>query len=427
VLPAADDTYWLGSDTLGWKGLKMPDLKAYQLNANTMAIDSIGGVRKNLDLATLYAQTAIGVGLGYTTAVPNDPTTALEVSTTLATSPRGIMSSQFSTDTNGARFHMRKGRGTRGTPTVIVSGDMLGRLVASGYDGANYLEMGAVEIVSTGTIAATRVPTQLKFYTATNVAPSFLTLALTITETQDLMLTNGKAIQAANTDDNTMLFKARDNGVGLVQIGALIGGADPYPLFGRDDTGMATNAVSTVLSIQGGAGTNNEAANFGTRISLLLGNAASEVEERASIDAILVTATNGTESSKIRFRIQSGGSIYNALDFSASSIAFAAGSSASILGSSGGNLSIYGNNALSDGTARDIILAVLDTTGDAWRTVIQVQGGAGVTSATAKIGLWGAAPVVQAAHIDNAAGGTEIATINAILVVLENFGAIATS
>lgn len=47
-------------------------------------------------------------------------------------------------------------------------------------------------------------------------------------------------------------------------------------------------------------------------------------------------------------------------------------------------------------------------------------------SATRKIGFWNATPVVQPAAIPNAAGGTEIATINSILTALRNIGLIAT-
>jgi hypothetical protein len=49
-----------------------------------------------------------------------------------------------------------------------------------GYDSANYLEMGSIEIASTGTIAATRVPTYMSFSTATDATPSVLTEAMRI-------------------------------------------------------------------------------------------------------------------------------------------------------------------------------------------------------------------------------------------------------
>jgi hypothetical protein len=93
---------------------------------------------------------------------------------TVSTSPRGILSSQYSTDTSGARVGFAKARGTQASPTTIVSGDTLGRLMFRGYDGSNFLEMASIEAVSTGTIAATRVPTYMTFSTATDAAPSVL-------------------------------------------------------------------------------------------------------------------------------------------------------------------------------------------------------------------------------------------------------------
>lgn len=110
------------------------------------------------------------VGIGVAT-----PAAALHVGTSLTTSPRGVMSAQYSTGTDGARFHMRKARGTATAPTTVVTGDVLGKLVATGYDGSNYLEMASISMEATGTVAATRIPTRLVWATATNAAPSVLT------------------------------------------------------------------------------------------------------------------------------------------------------------------------------------------------------------------------------------------------------------
>jgi hypothetical protein len=116
--------------------------------------------------------------LGVGTATP---LTKLNVVDTISTSPRGILSSQFSTDTSGARVGFSKARGTEASPTTIVTGDTLGRLMFRGYDGSNFLEMVSIEAVSTGTIAATRVPTYLAFSTATDATPSVLTERVRIT------------------------------------------------------------------------------------------------------------------------------------------------------------------------------------------------------------------------------------------------------
>jgi hypothetical protein len=96
---------------------------------------------------------------------------------------------------------------------------------------------------------------------------------------------------------------ATDTGVGLVSTITNVAGADPYVMIGRDDTGVALNAVTDMLVLQGGGGSGNELAGQGVGISFKLGNSASEVEERASIDAVLQTNTNGGESSYLAFSV----------------------------------------------------------------------------------------------------------------------------
>jgi len=92
-----------------------------------------------------------------------------------------------------------------------------------------------------------------------------------------------------------------DDGTSLILAGSIL-------QVGRDDTGVATGAVTNMLRLQAGSGSSNESAGFGLGISILLGNDASEVEERASIDFILTDATNGGEDVKIVWSLMSGGS-----------------------------------------------------------------------------------------------------------------------
>lgn len=117
--------------------------------------------------------TLIGIGT-------TNPSVQLEVSEGVTTEPRGVMTSQYSTGTNGASMSFRKARGTQSAPTTVVSGDLLGALNGWVYDSANYLNMAGIEFGTTGTIAATRVPTEMRFYTATDALPSVKTLRLTI-------------------------------------------------------------------------------------------------------------------------------------------------------------------------------------------------------------------------------------------------------
>lgn len=117
----------------------------------------------------------VTVALGSVTSPTN-----LTVGDTASTSPRGIMSWQSNTGTDGARLHLRKSRGTFASPTTIVTGDTIGRLIGSGYDGTGWLEMGSIDIMSTGTIGTNRIPTTMLFKTATDAATSVLTTALTL-------------------------------------------------------------------------------------------------------------------------------------------------------------------------------------------------------------------------------------------------------
>lgn len=115
------------------------------------------------------------------------PATEWQIVSTSTSSERGIMSSQYNTGTNAAQFISRKARGSFATPSTVSSGDLLGSWIGEGYDGSSYLQMAAIQFNATGTIAATRVPTTISFYTGTNAAPSVETLAMTIDETQALV------------------------------------------------------------------------------------------------------------------------------------------------------------------------------------------------------------------------------------------------
>jgi hypothetical protein len=119
--------------------------------------------------------------------------------------------------------------------------------------------------------------------------------------------TSAAEIAAKDTDDGYVMGKTRDTSVGLVEIFRMVGAADPYFRVGRDDAGVALNAVTDGLYLQMAGGTGNSASGQGFGMPFLLGNAASETEERASIDCVLVTATNGAEDARFDFNVQAAG------------------------------------------------------------------------------------------------------------------------
>jgi hypothetical protein len=94
------------------------------------------------------------------------------------------MSWQSSTDANSAHIHMRKSRGPFTGPLTIVTADVLGRVVFSGFEGTSYNETAYIRALATGTVAATRIPSKLEFWTSTDAAPSVATLALTLDKDQ---------------------------------------------------------------------------------------------------------------------------------------------------------------------------------------------------------------------------------------------------
>lgn len=86
-------------------------------------------------------------------------------------------------DTDGAKMALFKTRANNAdgrATTTIVTGDDLAELQVFGADGTNYVSTAGILFDSTGTIAATRVPSVIKFYTGTDAAPTVKTLALTL-------------------------------------------------------------------------------------------------------------------------------------------------------------------------------------------------------------------------------------------------------
>jgi len=121
------------------------------------------------------------------------------------------------------------------------------------------------------------------------------------------------ALHTGGADGYYAKFNALDSGSVWAEVARWMSAADPYFQIGRDDTGVAVNAVTDMLVLQAGAGANNESAGFGLGLSIKLGNAASEVEERASIDVTLATATNGAEDANMIFNLMDGGAAPSAI------------------------------------------------------------------------------------------------------------------
>lgn len=169
-------------------------------DATRTSLIEVQGFDSGAGLITRLAIKGSNVGVGTIS-----PATEFHVASVSAIDPRGIMSSQHTTDAIGARVHLRKSRGSVTVPTIVVTGDILGRVMYSGWDGATYVPMVAVDGVAEGTIAATRIPTRVVFSTATDALPSVLTEALRLDSSQNatfagsITLGSGKNIVLSTT------------------------------------------------------------------------------------------------------------------------------------------------------------------------------------------------------------------------------------
>ncbi len=173
---------------------------------------------------TWYANSSSQTGFG----TDNRPVTALDAMETGSGTVRGLMTKQYSTDTNGAFLIARKARGTLASATTVVTGDVLLRFATEGYDGAAYLRMAAMDVYATGTIGTGRVPTQMIFSTATDAATSVLTAALTLKANQVAMFTDGTAAAPSITitsEPTTGLYRSSST-----QFGLSISGTNRYLL-----------------------------------------------------------------------------------------------------------------------------------------------------------------------------------------------------
>lgn len=142
-------------------------------------------------------------GLGTTT-----PISRLETVETGTAAVRGILSGQYNDGTNSSRFIGRKARGTRASPTTVVTADVMTTFLAEGYDSANYIQSGMAQFTTTGTIAATRVPSVYTLSTSTDATPSVLTEAFRVSATQNMAVgttttTNARLASSGSTTDST--------------------------------------------------------------------------------------------------------------------------------------------------------------------------------------------------------------------------------
>lgn len=144
----------------------------------------------------------------------------------------------------GANFVLSRTRGTHASPTVVQTGDNVGRLASLAYDGTEFVESAEIRYDVTGTVAAGKTPGQMVFSTADD-ATGALQTAMTISNAQVVTLNNALPIGSGGTG----VTAAPTNGQ------LLIGNGTGYTL--------ATITAGSNISVTNGAGSITIAASGG--------------------------------------------------------------------------------------------------------------------------------------------------------------------
>lgn len=253
--PSAASTYTLGTTSLEWQGLYLGSdaglfmglaqtvvfvVETADANAVELVIELPAGGATNVPVIAI-GQSIVGVDLGLYDGVV-DPVLAMFGVGAVATAPV---------------IEGRKSRGTVGTPTAITATDELLNIRGYGYGGASgYVLAAEIRMLHTGTVADTRVGGQIEFWTATDAAPSVLTRrgyispggtmqwlgqfnAASVGWTTDIVAqADAASITAWQADGKYFILRARDTGVGNVEVARVAGAADPYFGIGVDGSAL---------------------------------------------------------------------------------------------------------------------------------------------------------------------------------------------
>ena len=188
---------------------------------------------------------------------------------------------------------------------VNLSGTMWGELPATTFTGD--ISLGAYKLKLTdGVLKTAGEGDGFSFRNAADSDPANIRVNTVYWNQNIYASTSPVSILPLAADGAYVQLQAWTGAV-FFEIARLMSAADPYLQIGRDDTGVGTAAITDMLVLQAGAGTNNEAANFGLGISMKIGNAASQVEERASIDLKLLDATDASEDVELNVNLMIAG------------------------------------------------------------------------------------------------------------------------
>lgn len=115
---------------------------------------------------------------------------------------------------DGARFLMRRSRGTFDTPTAVVDGDILHRVTYGGHDGTNYVDSAFITATVQGTPSTGVMPTKLSVLTTDSTGATNTAITVNADATTDF----NAAVKLATYADAT----ARDAAITAPSAGQVV-------------------------------------------------------------------------------------------------------------------------------------------------------------------------------------------------------------
>ena len=206
-----------------------------QLNGTINVSGDIVG-SGNISSTTLGVSGTASVSGGFTGNVGvGGVATALFNIMTNTTATGNILTQQASADADSFDLTFNKTRGTIASPTVITTADELGTIKFQGYSGAGgYVTGVEIKAISEGTIATTRVPASLSFWTGTDASPTVSTQRLKINSVGLWTLFDGTTINLGTTT-GTKIGTSTSEKLGFYNVAPVI-------------QAVATTDLGTVLS-----------------------------------------------------------------------------------------------------------------------------------------------------------------------------------
>lgn len=163
----------------------------------------------------------------------------------------------------GANFVLSRTRGTHAAPTVVQTGDNVGRLASLAYDGTEFVESAEIRADVTGTVAAGKTPGQLVFSTADD-ATGAIQPAMTISNAQVVTLNNalpigsgGTGVTATPTNGQLLIGDGSGFTLATITAGANISvtnGVGSVTIAGGGSGGYAWSAITANQSAVAGQG-----------------------------------------------------------------------------------------------------------------------------------------------------------------------------